>query len=465
MPSKSNKATEKTTVVNLSPGNKETYRKHPLKRANARTTTSLRNLDDIYAKGLIKAGDIKELDKYLTQWEKMLAPGGMVFLIMPIKGSYVTREIKNICTHLGFHVRSMNAKATELHLKLRKKKPISTVVDKKGFIWTSAYGGCWPEKCLRDAGMPAVVDSKIKTLQDFRSIIKEKEVELLIMGNFIADRHEIRNEAIRQGIPVVHGEDGFIPHYSTLHADPTGFCWESSLTRMAFDPDDVVDYERDIVADLLYDLREKVPTNTYSGKPYVLLPLQLIGDRVNKFGLNISGDWSKVINHARACVPAEYDIVVKPHPRGSKKEFTTYEAMAKRDKSIRWVPKGNLHQLINESSGVIGMNSTVLTEARLIFNKPVWAYGKSWYTNHIQLVYPVCLDQAPRKLIMEQELELGIPKSEFLGEYCIWYIKQLLSRQYVQKITNKEHYRNWLMKRTYQSYADYGVDIFTIDRP
>ena len=58
--------------------------------------------------------------------------------------------------------------------------------------------------------------------------------EIVLLWNFCGDRNAILGLCRERQLNSVWWEDGFFPHYETLHFDPVGFCWESSLPGMAF---------------------------------------------------------------------------------------------------------------------------------------------------------------------------------------------------------------------------------------
>jgi hypothetical protein len=74
---------------------------------------------------------------------------------------------------------------------------------------------------------------------------------------------------------------------------------------------------------------------------------------------------------------------------------------------VRWFPNvllldrsARLRSLLENAAGVIGCNSTVLLESRLLFRKPTWAYGRSWYTGHPDLIFPVSRSERIYKLLL-----------------------------------------------------------------
>jgi hypothetical protein len=333
------------------------------------------------------------------------------------------------------------------------------------YVWTSPYGSSWPATCLGYAGVHQYRKSKVNKEKDFINIINSGDIpDLLILGNFIVDRHVIRERALAAGMDVIHGEDGFIPHYSTLHVDPLGFCWESSLTKMLYRGELDISHRR-VAENLIKTHIQAVHrVEPRFKKPYVLYPLQLIGDRVNQFGLNETKSWLKYVMHARKVIPDDYDMVIKTHPRGAN--VKDIEEWAQKQQNVTlFRERMNIHEIIKDASAVIGVNSTVLTEARLLFNKPVWAMGDSWYTNHTRLIYRIDTRFPPRDLPNEDHLYNGIPTDdEDLDTYRLWYIGQLMARQYTQKMkSDKERYKKWLYARTYKSWLKYGEEIFKVD--
>ena len=307
-------------------------------------------------------------------------------------------------------------------------------------IWTSPYRSSWPEMYLTQAGSKRFIESKITIEADIDKLIAESDdtlPDLLIMGNFVVDRHVFKHKALRAGIDVIHGEDGFIPHYNTLHVDPVGFCWESSLPQMKF-RGQVSDEARDLSLLRRNETNDLVKKNPFpeDGKKRVLFPLQLLADKVNQYSLNVQDDWLKILKHVRKTLPDDIELWIKPHPRARNKQINE-TAWASTQKNVH-VFIGDLYSALHYCDGVVGVNSTVLVEARLLFNKPVWAYGDSWYTNHI-----------------------GIKKDDYLESYRDWFLGQLLARQYAQGTHQyPEKYRQWLLRRTYNSYLKHGEDIF-----
>jgi hypothetical protein len=331
----------------------------------------------------------------------------------------------------------------------------------KSFAFTSPYLGCWLEHYYRQGGMD-VFAQKVKNERQFRKLLAEAphQPELMIQGNFIVERHAIRSICRQIGTDIVYSEDGFFPHYETLHVDPLGFSWESSLCRMIFRS--LADHQRKIAR----EKREKwlnFPKQDFPQgirPPYVLWPLQLIADQVNRWDLNVS-DWSGLIIHFRQCLPKEYQLVIKPHPRGDKAD---YPKLPLEEMPNTYVLNGrcDLKSLIMGAVAIAGANSTVLMEARLMFHKPVYAYAHSWFTNHTDLFVPVSRRFGPRPLNHFDYVADGrTMRSEYLDDYTDWFLYQLLVRQLDRESASKwDVLRQWVLQRSEKAFVTHGEDVF-----
>lgn len=331
------------------------------------------------------------------------------------------------------------------------------------FGHSSPYGGCWLEHFYRSR-VPNLYGTKIRSERNFHELIDFKggAPELWIEGNFTGARHGIKSMCDQWGINRISSEDGFFPHYSTLHADPLGFCWESSLCKMVFRQ--CADHQRQAARDarrewLTFDPQELPATLK---RPYVLWPLQLLGDNVNRWDLGLSS-WMEVMRHFRTSLPREFCLVIKHHPRSRPQDFHGVEELMQELPNCclleRDVP---LKSLLNECVAVAGVNSTVLTEARMMFSKPTYAYGRSWFSMHPQLVIPLNHRLPPQILPRIDRLVPGYLWSEWDKEYADWYLYQLLVRQtsHVSARDDWDQLRSFVDRLSYRSFQRYGEEVF-----
>lgn len=337
-------------------------------------------------------------------------------------------------------------------------------IRKNSFAYTSPYRGCWLQHFYAKSAED-LFQRKVVTESDLRALIAEKDAlpELMIMGNFIVERANITAICRSWGIDTVHSEDGFFPHYETIHVDPLGFCWESSLSRLTYRCCAV---EQRLLARktrdawLRFEPRDLPPQ---VANRFVLWPTQLILDRVNRWDLNVP-NWQALIQHFRMCLPDDFQLVIKPHPRSHPGDVAGLDQLAAELKNVIILPSGvDLKSLLMRCSGVAGANSTVLAEARLMFHKPVYAYARSWFTNHADLIYPVISAFAPRPLMRIEELyDNSLVRSEWLDGYADWFLAQLLVRQITraQAEGDPEEFKQRVRRFSYRSYIQNGEDIF-----
>jgi hypothetical protein len=302
---------------------------------------------------------------------------------------------------------------------------------------------------------------KINGESHFKDLISLKGLpDIMIMGNFPFDRAGIISICRHHNINVVHTEDGFFPHSGTRHFDPLGFCWESSLPRLLFRS--LKDKGRLLAQAKRQEWLsfQKKPLPPCIKKPFVLWPLQLIRDKVNLWGLNVAS-WIGLIRHFRECLPAKYQLVIKEHPLCSKNDNREMLQLASELPHSVWISRNiHLKSLIAESCGMAGANSTSLYEARLMFQKPVYVYAQSWFTNHEELFLPVPFASPislPRFDYVENNRLL---KTERLNDYADWFLAHLLSRQIEDNQLHSSDLKSKIDKLSYKSYVKYGDDVF-----
>lgn len=280
------------------------------------------------------------------------------------------------------------------------------------------------------------------------------------MGNFIAERSGIVSICRELGINTIHAEDGFFPHYETMHVDPLGFSWESSLPRMIFRSTTQEQKEKSKMARENWLLFNKKDLPKEIKKPFVLWAAQLLGDKVNVWDLNVKS-WKEMITHFRQSLPENFQLVIKPHPRGDSSELLD---LTREFNNVVLLPKSvDLKTLLSECCGVAGSNSSVLLEARLMFRKPTYAYSRGWHTNHEELFLPMRLSHGVRAIPRIDYLENNERiRNETLDEYSDWFLANLLSRQLSQSVADKNPklLKSLVDKFSYKSYKEYGEGIF-----
>jgi len=331
------------------------------------------------------------------------------------------------------------------------------------YAWTSPYQDCWPQHCY-GRHFWDLYGQKIVTEKDFRKRLstERERPEIMFMGNFVMDRASIASLCRENGINLVWGEDGFFPHYQTMHLDPAGFCWEASLSRMVFRgcSDQMRQHARAARTAWLERPAKELPECVKP--PYVLWPLQLIGDKVNQWDLAVK-TWDDLIAHFRECLPAEVLLVVKEHPRAKEADMQNLkDRLAELPNTVLVAMKADLHSLLKGCAAVAGANSSVLYEARLMHHKPVYAYARSWFTHHEELFMPV-RRQHVRPLPRADWIERNdLIRTEPLDEYADWFLGQLLARQMRRdaSVEDASHLKQWVDLLSWRSFRNHGEDVF-----
>lgn len=330
------------------------------------------------------------------------------------------------------------------------------------YCWTNPYVNGWIVDFYR-RHFRDLFGTRIFTEAHFRELLGRGEYpEYMLKWNFDSDRAAMVSICRELGINVAFGEDGFFPHYSTVHVDPLGFCWESSLARMVFRG--ATDKQRvrakaartQWLSAPLRDLPAEVEP------PFVLWPLQIVDDQVNECDLRVKS-WTQLIQHFRLALPSEFQLVLKQHPMGKEKDLVGLGELIKELPNTVMVPKeAHLASLLHACRGVAGVNSSVLYEARLMHQKPTWVYGRSWFTNHTELFVPVLIQEQRPLPCLDWLEDPKRARTTWLDDYCDWFLDQLLGRQFDHKLAEREPtlFKEKISKMSWQSYCRHGEAIF-----
>jgi hypothetical protein len=330
------------------------------------------------------------------------------------------------------------------------------------YCWTNPYVNGWIHgfyaQHFRD-----LYGTRVFTEAHFRELLtRVEQPEYMLKWCFDSDRAAMVSICRELGINVAFGEDGFFPHYSTIHVDPLGFCWESSLTRQVFRG--TTDAQRTRAqgarAEWLRRPEKELPASVKA--PYVFWPLQLVHDQVNEWDLRLT-DWSGLIQHFRAALPSEFHLVLKQHPMSKDKDIVGLAAVVQElPRTLLLSKEASLPALLRRARGVAGVNSSVLYEARLMHHKPTWCYGRSWFTNHRDLFMPVVLhDQRPLPRLdwLEDPKRMRTP---WLDDYADWFLAQLLARQIDHQSAERSptDFKRHIARLSWHSFRDHGDAIF-----
>ncbi len=243
--------------------------------------------------------------------------------------------------------------------------------------------------------------------------------------------------ARRRGLPVVFGENGYLP--GTLQIDAAGVNHRSSLTaavaegayrgtrlaageQLALDaalatlrgehprPSPVPPRRRvraSLGARLSRELARPIDPSRWHfhprpagfsaidlprrSRPYVFLPLQVVGDsQLIQHSPLVGQDmprFVRLVADALALVAPAQRLVVKLHPAERVHHLSDYRRLAAADARITWVRDIPATRLAAGASAVVTVNSTVGFEA-LALDRPVVTLGRNFYC-FAPLVCPV----------------------------------------------------------------------------
>jgi hypothetical protein len=333
------------------------------------------------------------------------------------------------------------------------------------YAWSSPYVNARVER-LYGRHFRDLYGRPVETEAQFQQRLTERAEwpEIMLIGNLSRDRATIAALSRERGINVAHWEDGFFPHYETMHADPLGFSWESSLPRMFFRvcSDRQRARARAVREAWLQRPARELPPGIK--KPFVFWPLQLLGDQVNEHDLNVR-DWTGLLRHFRACLPKHFQLVIKDHPRAFDRDMAGLDALLPElPHTLRLPREAELPSLLRACHAVAGANSSLLYEARLMHHKPAYAYGRSWFTNHHELFLPLRppplaeVRSLPRPEWLENP---SLLRTERLDDYTDWFLAQLLARQIdTRRFTEPHQFKDAVWRLSYQSFLAEGEAIF-----
>lgn len=333
------------------------------------------------------------------------------------------------------------------------------------YCWTNPYMNGWIHD-LYGRHFRNLYGKKIFNEFEFYELLmtRKEKPEIMLKWCFDSDRAGMVYLCREHGINVAFGEDGFFPHYSTMHVDPLGFCWESSLSRMMF---------RGVLSEkhraraqaartawLAKRPSKELPASVK--KPFVFWPLQLLHDQVNQWDLRVT-DWCDLLRHFRSILPSEFQLVLKKHPLTDKPDMVGLEELIPTLPNTVMLPKEvDLTTLLREARAVAGVNSSVLYEARLMHHKPTYAYGRSWFTGHSDLFMPVLRQDRRPPPRLDWLADPKLIRNAWLDDYADWFLAQLLARQFDHTLGEKHpvEFKKKIWHLSWQSYREHGEAIF-----
>ncbi len=211
------------------------------------------------------------------------------------------------------------------------------------------------------------------------------QINNILFNNISNCSLSTRDRLERAGTKMSSYEQGWFPHYQTLHCDPLGFSSKSLLAKTRLG-DIEIDLEKISNEITNYKKNYAKPEGIFKiDKPYVLLIFQHTGDATIKHDYKDFKSWQKIIDFADKVRGKGKTLVVKVNPQN----VNSKEKIQLPHNSIAIQNKFFNNDLLMNAKVVIGVNSTMLYEASIIYNKPVLALGSSWFDCHPEVVQKV----------------------------------------------------------------------------
>ena len=243
-------------------------------------------------------------------------------------------------------------------------------------------------KCFGERMKILVVRANDAEKKVFELINKGLKVKNLIFNNATIYTKDLIDYCKEHDIRISSHEQGWFPHYSTLHFDPLGFSSRSLLAQSRLDNLDI-DIEK--VQQQIEKYKNKFcqEKNIFDfKKKYILLIFQYTYDATVVNGYEDFISWQKIVDFAYGLKEREEFLIIKVNPQNVK----TIDGIVLPPDSIAIQTKIFNNYLLKNAKAVVGINSTMLYEASLLYDKPVIALGNSWFDCHPEVVQKVNID-------------------------------------------------------------------------
>ena len=213
----------------------------------------------------------------------------------------------------------------------------------------------------------------------------DTKISNIIFNNAVKFSEELRELAKSHNIKVSSYELGWFPHYRIWHCDPFGFSSRSLLAQSRLDN---VDIDIDKVSNVVDKYRQSWSAgeeNFRLDKKYMVVVLQHTKDATIVHDYPGFTNWQDIIDYADSIRGKNQVMVIKINPQNvasKEKLLIPHNSVAVQSKSFN-------NDILSNAEFVVGVNSTMLYEASLLYDKPVIALGNSWFDSHPEVVQKV----------------------------------------------------------------------------
>jgi len=268
-------------------------------------------------------------------------------------------------------------------------------------------------------GCPSSFEAMVeKTDKKLEKLIFEGKIpKRVVFENYCNCSSDMRKMLEDLDVKVSSSERGWFPHYKTITLDPWGFSSKSLISQSRLDD---VEFDEEQVTKgirwsrgICYGTKDDAKID----RPYILLVLQHTRDNTLQYDFPSFISWQKIIDFVHSIREPGELLVIKKHPCMSeyKTDLTAPPDAIITDKHIL------NFSLLENANMVIGINSTMLYEASILFNRSVVGFGESWFNGHPEIIKKVKFGEPfERPVVTEKELEYRKKFYHLISRTQVW---------------------------------------------
>ncbi len=279
-------------------------------------------------------------------------------------------------------------------------------------------------------------DNNKKIMSLFKSGLKTKNI---LISSHCNIGQEVKDFINKNKINLSFYEHGWFPS-STVQFDPQGFSYDSLLSDSRLDNFDI-DQEK-IKKDIEKYKAKYIKFNKFNiDAKYIVVILQFTKDVTIKNGFPDFKGWQNVVDFAESIRNKNEIIIVKMHP----KNYHLKESVVMPIKSMAIQDSFFNDDILSNAELVIGVNTTMLYEASLLYNKPVIALGESWFNGHPEVVKKVKITDTniERPVVTESDINYRMKMFYFMTRMQAPLVNERFSIEHT-----KEHHKKNITKHS-----------------
>ncbi len=276
-------------------------------------------------------------------------------------------------------------------LFLRKRYRLSTCDKEVDFLFVTPFSdGSFKEAmAIEKVGKigKIVLALAFNVERVIKKILENKiKIKNMIFTHMEVDKSFI-NKLRERGIQVSFCGHGWFP-YHTKHFDPNGFAHKSLFANSNFSH---LQIDKDVMKKCIKEYKKAYEEQSKKNNlfkiqgPYTVVILQKTRDVTISEGYRDFKSWQQIIDFAHSLLDKKEILIIKAHTDQQQQR----EKLVTPSNSIIVQSKLFNDDILSNAKLVVGVNSTMLYEASLLYNKPVIALGESWFNGHPEAIKKV----------------------------------------------------------------------------